>query len=174
MPASSILVRILQEEEGKSNDAAPIYKSGVYMNDSFQLWKREMHLLRLMDNRKKICVQDILGMVYKDLAKNDDEVDKLTNNGKSKEKLLTYIDENYFEMVPEHTVLDDFDSFQIPITTGFSLCVDAIFGNTGIKCKLLSRSLSSGSCLLHLRRYEAQQENQVLSLLQARLGAQLS
>lgn len=78
-------------------------------------------------DKKKVNVTDILKVIYPDLSRTNEEIIKVSNNGKNQAKLLEFIDQNYFESVPAEYMNDDLEVFHSKMTEGFYISVDAIY-----------------------------------------------
>lgn len=121
-----MLIRIFVDEGNKELNKIPDYKSGIFNNDFFSMYPGELLIMKQFTEKRAFSVGDVMNLLYQDLVEKDQDISKMTNNGTEKSKLLEYIDQNYFDQVPEETVTDDFDTLHIPITSGFSLSVDAV------------------------------------------------
>lgn len=113
-----------------------MYKSGIYNNDFFPMFKGELMVMNLFHQKTQMSVYDILDIIYPELCERDEDIVKLTEKGQNKFKLLELIDQNLFEQMPESTVIDDFDTFRIPLTSGLSISVDAVYQSKE-SCNLL-------------------------------------
>ena len=78
-------------------------------------------------HKKRVSVEDVVAVVYPDLSKANEEIIKISSNGKNIQKILEFIDQNYFETTPAEYMFDDLDSFQMSTVNGFSVSVDAVF-----------------------------------------------
>lgn len=134
-PVFSLLVRVFPDENDRSLDVAPVYKTGVYCNDTFKLYDNEYKLMVDFYRKKRVTVEDVFGVVYPDLSKANEDIVKVSNNGKNIQKMMEFVDQHYFEAAPAEYVFDDLDSFQMTTIQGFSVSVDAIFDSSE-DCKL--------------------------------------
>lgn len=126
-PVFSLLIRVFPDENNKNLDIMPSYKAGLYYNEGFKLYENELILMQEFANKKNVHVSEILKVIYSDLSKTNEEIIKASNNGRNHQKLLEFIDQNYFESVPAEYMMDDLDTYQTQMTEGFYLSVDAIY-----------------------------------------------
>ncbi len=126
-PVFSLLVRVFPDENNKNLDVVPVYKTGVYSNDMFKLYDNEYELMVDFYRKKRVTVEDVVAVIYPDLSKANEDIIKISSNGKNIQKILEFIDQNYFETAPAEYMFDDLDSFQMTSVQGLSVSVDAIF-----------------------------------------------
>lgn len=138
------------DENNKALDITPVYKSGVYSNDLFKLYDNEYEQMVDFYHKKRVSVDDVISVIYADLSKANEEIIKISSNGKNTQKILEFIDQNYFETTPSEYMFDDLDAFQMNTIHGFYLGVDAIFDSREDSRSELT-SLDGSGCLLHPR-----------------------
>lgn len=120
-------MRVFADENNKSLDIVPPYKSAVYSNDLFKLYENEYVLMTDFYHKKRVTVEDVIQVIYPDLSKANEEIIKISSNGKNIQKILEFVDQNYFETTPAEFMFDDLDSYQMTTVYGFNLSVDAIY-----------------------------------------------
>lgn len=113
-------------EELAAIAGGPQYSQGFYNNETIELFKYERQLLKQFLSKKAVGVEEFLLVMYPELEDKHPVLSRLTNNGQSADKILEFLDKEYFAKITN--LFDDIEAFQFEVQEdGLLLAVDAVY-----------------------------------------------